>query len=235
MRHCWWFFAVALAISTPATADITATYGVSGGRLPNMVIRVNDRGDSRTTTGNQMAVLTVGGETYIVMADLNGLFAVRQGDVMTAFSDLVAGQSPELASSDETSGAHSPSYEIVEAGTETVGGREGTVLSVRREGQDPDIADRYVVSRDPRLAPIGAVLARQFSASTNAMRGVADVTGFWAYIADIFARGTVIRFGNLFRLESVDEGEIPSSEFALPETILTRDEFAARMGWPGSR
>ena len=200
--------------------------------MPDMVIRVNDRGDSRLISGNQMVVLTVNGDTYVIMGDLNGVFAVRQTDMMAAFTDLVATGFSDHAHDGTDADAPSQSYEIAETGTETVGGREGTVLAVHREGQESDIADRYVISRDPDLAPIGTALARQFSGSVEALQGITGVGDFSAHISDIFSRGTIIRMGNLFRLESVDMSPVPPSEFALPDAILSREDFVARMGWP---
>lgn len=199
--------------------------------MPDMVIRVNDRGDSRLISGNQMSVLTVSGETYIVMGDLNGVFAVRQTDLIAAFANMMAGFADQANGAADTD-APSPSYEISETGTETVGGRDGIVLAVRSGNDDAEREDRYVVSRDADLAPIGAALARQFTGSVEALQGFPGASDFGAHILDIFSRGTVIRLGNLFRLESVDTSPVSPSEFVLPDTVLTREEFIARMGWP---
>lgn len=227
-----WSMAVAVFIaSAPAVADITAIYRVSDGRMPDMVVRVNDRGESRLSSGNQMAILAVDGESYIIMSDLNGVFAVRQADMIAAFSGLIPRHANDSADTD----GQPETYEIVETGTENVGDREGVVLTVRREGQESDITDHYVVNRDTDLAPIGAALARQFSSSVEAMHGIPGAQDFGAYMSEIFSRGTVIRLGNLFRLESVDTSPVPPSEFTLPPTVLTRAEFIARMGWPDRR
>jgi hypothetical protein len=44
----------------------------------------------------------------------------------------------------------------------------------------------------------------------------------------IFAKGTVIRMSRVMSLESVDTKPVPDSDFALPATILTREQFASR-------
>lgn len=229
MRLGWPIVIATIFASTPAMADITATYRVSDGRMPDMIIRVTDDGDSRLTSGSQMAVLTVNGETYVIMSDLNGVFAVRQADMVAAFADLLPA---DFRNDVEQTEIPSPSYEIVESGTEMVGGREGTVLAVRQDAEEPEITERYVINRDSDLAPIGTALARQFAGSMEGFRGVQVLQNYGAHILDIFSRGTVIRLGNLFRLESIDTNPIPRSELALPDTVLTREEFVARMGWP---
>ena len=95
----------------------------------------------------------------------------------------------------------------------------------------------WVISSDPDLAPLGRVFARQFDASTNGMRTMlgstvgADVENFSEPIRALLARGAPLRMGHILRLERVDNGPIPSSEFQLPSTPLTRAQLEARLGW----
>lgn len=220
---------LALLVATPAAADITARYAVSQGRMPAFIVQVNDRGDSRISSGNQMAVLTLGGVTYILMADLAGTFAVRQEDMMAAFADMV----PVAARTAPASG----DYRIVETGRETVGGRSGVVLALRSgEEEEPVSGFDFVVNADADLAPVGRALARQFSASADGLGAMlGNVPAFAANSAAIMSRGTVIRVGRLLHLESIDTGPVPETQFALPGPLLTRAQFAARMGWSPPR
>lgn len=229
--------------ASPAAADVTARYVAGANAALAMTVEVNDRGDSRTSMGNQGAVLTVNGETYLLMADLAGTFAVRQEDVFALFAAQARAMTSDIAAG--PAAAAPPDRSVaVRQGSEVVGGRTGTIWAVRSPGEEsaarPGGRARpgegggidFVVSSDPDLAPVGRVLARQLGASVDGMnRMIGPGWGrFGAAMRSIFERGTVIRFGRLLRLESVATGPVPADRFALPETVFSREQYAARMG-----
>lgn len=235
---------IALAVAaaaTPAAADVTAHYvaGPVANGVPLMTIEVNDRGDTRVAMGNRSAVLTVDGVTYLVQADLGGVYVARQDDFLAvSIENARTMMGPDFhppAHPSRPASAEPEPLRVVQGGTETVGGRTGTVWQLRDAHARPGVAGfDFVVSTDPDLAPIGRLLADQNRASREGLRQLVgteaiDSTGFFSGIADIFSRGTVIRMGRIMRLDSVDTRPIPAADFVLPSPPLTREQLAARM------
>jgi hypothetical protein len=233
MRPVWLLGIVAILSASPAAADITARYASPINNAVTITVEVNDRGDSRVSMGNQMAFLTVGGVAYVLGSDLSGVYAVTEEDwiaVQTANMRAALpadfGKSPEL-----------PAYEVIEGGTETVADRTGKVWWLRVKGEPTPTAGArpsgfdFVVNGDPDLAPVGRALARQMGASSAMMGAITEVARDFVMGNDeIFAKGTVIRMSRVMRLDSVDTNPVPASAFALPATVLTREQFAARSG-----
>ena len=234
---------LALLAASPAPAQVTARY--TGAFGPGMTVQVDERGHSRISVGNQMAVIHRDGIDYVVMGDLNGIFAVRQEDMIEAFAQQARRLFPEGSPSPSGAAAgpgeerrSRPAHRTVPSappppppgdssprtnGIETVGGRTGTVWTLAPAGDNDSSAGDFVVSDDPALAPIGRVIARQYGASASALsRMVPETSGlagrsFSELYGPIFARGTIIRFGRLMRLESVDIGPIPGLGLRTPD------------------
>jgi hypothetical protein len=244
---------LALLTASPTPAQVTARYASAFG--PGMTVQVDERGRSRISMGNQMAVIHRDGIDYVVMGDLSGIFAVRQEDMIEALAQQARLFAPERSQTESAADTQQrgerqapqaapdpiplpPGFSAPRAnGMETVGGRTGTVWTLAPPGEDNSLAGDFVVSDDPALAPIGRVIARQYGASAGALSrmvpGTSGLEGrsFSDLYGPIFARGTIIRFGRQMRLESVDIGPVPASAFELPTEVLTRERFVARMGW----
>lgn len=225
--------------AAPAAADVTARYASSFGRGPAMTIQVNDRGDSRISTGNQMAVVTIGGESYLLEADLSGIYAVRVEDAMAAMREMFSAMSGEAGFPTPPPPSPDEALEPVEQGRETVAGRVGTVWSLRPHGATaapgPNGFD-FVISSDPDLAPVGRAFARQYGGMSEGMAamlgpGRGGPGSLFAASRAILERGTMIRMGRMFRLDAVETGPVPASAFALPAAPLTRAQYAERKGW----
>lgn len=235
--------AAALA-ATPAAADVTAHYVVGDGAnaAPAMSIEVNDRGDSRVSMGNRAAVITLDGVTYLVMADLGGVYVARQDDLLAVTIEnaraMMGRDFHPPAHPQPAATADTHPLSVVQAGAETVGGRTGTVFELRDANARPGVHGLdFVVSTDADLAPVGRLLASQNRASHDGLRqmigsDVTDSSGFFSGIAAIFERGTVIRMGRIMRLASVDREPLPAADFALPSPPLTREQLAARIRGP---
>ena len=230
---------LALLAASPAAADVTARY-VSGTNMPMaLTVQVNDRGDSRLAMGNQMAVLILDGVTYIVMADLSGTFAVRQEDMLAVMAEQFRAMSGEVPMPPPEPDAE-PRYQVIERGTEVVGGRSGTVLALRASGQEDQPGLDFVVSRDPDLAPVGRAIARQYAGQAEGMRAMMMPAlgtrgDYFTALQTIFERGAVIRMGRLMRLDAVDDRDLPDSLFTLPSAPLSREAFAARFSLAAPR
>lgn len=238
-----------LLLASPAAADITARYVSGFNASMTMVVEVNDRGDSRVSMGNQMAVLTLDGQAYVLTADLAGTYAVKHEDMIAVIAAQGRAMMAEMGHlPTEAAAPEAPRMTAVQQGTETVAGRAGTVWAVLRPGEAGARTDgalqaslEFVVNTDPDLAPVGRVLASQYGASLEGMDRMLGVPfgagdgGMSAAMRSIFERGTVIRFGRMFRLDSVDANPVPASQFVLPATVLTREQYAARSGFAPPR
>ena len=217
--------ALLAAVTVPADAALTAHYVNPQGLLA-MTVEVNDRGETRISQGNQFAVLTVGGVTYLLLSDLSGTFAIRQEDWLAVNLAAVKKAMPAGA---KDLGKDLPPYEIVRGGKEVVAGRTGTLWTVRRKGVADTAGFDFVICEDPDLAPIGAAFERQMASSAAGMAEVMGSAGdFGAKIDDAMKKGTVIRMSRILRLESVKGGVVPDADFVLPATVLTREQYAAR-------
>src|SRR3954452_13751493 len=95
-RH-WFLTLILLLAAAPATADVTARY-VNPGGLMTMTVEVNEKGDTRLSQGNQFAVLTLGGVSYLIASDLTGTYAVKQDDWFAVnLKKLHEAMSPSMA------------------------------------------------------------------------------------------------------------------------------------------
>ncbi|HEY0311986.1 MAG TPA: hypothetical protein VGC56_05770 [Allosphingosinicella sp.] len=238
----------AMLLGSPALADITAHYVMPGGigRLtidatgkkgtsvtedkvpatpprPAITVEINDLGDTRLSRGNEQALLTLGGVTYLIESDLAGTFAVREDDwAAVQFEPLGA-----IAKDNQQ--PHDPTrYVLVSKGSETVAGRTGTLWALRSTGKAGDTFDA-VLSADPDLAPVGRAIAAQFALSSRMMKlMLGSIPEFMAKTEEMLGKGAVIRLSRMLLLDGVSHDPIPASEFALPAVVLTKDQYAAR-------
>lgn len=218
--------ALLAALGARADAALTVRY-VNPQGLPAMIAEVNDRGDTRISQGNQYAVLTVGGVTYLLLSDLSGTFAIRQEDW---FAVNLAAVNKAMPAADKDAGKDLPPYEIVRGGNEVVAGRTGTLWTVRQKGAPDTAGFDLVICEDADLAPIGVAFERQMAASTAGMAEVmGSAGGLGTKMAEVMKKGAMIRMSRVLRLESVKAGPVPDADFVLPPTVLTREQYAARI------
>ena len=236
---------VLILIAAPAQADITARYamGPPGGGMPAMVVEVNDRGDARIMSGNQAAMLTLDNVPYLIQGDLHGIYVARWDDLAALLAARFQAMMPHPSPGTRPAALPPPppATEFFAQGNETIAGRTGTrwVLrpTERHAGRvQPEGGLDFVVSNDPELAPLGRVFLHSFETSMGGMRTMLGAEGgrvavFGRPMLEMFARGAVLRMGNMLRLESVDTHPIPASEFVLPSAPLSRAELEARLGW----
>jgi hypothetical protein len=233
-----WLLAAAILIgAAPAQADITARYSNPDG-LVALTAEADAKGDVRISYGNQYAVLRRDDTTYVLMGDLSGPFAVRQDDWMAVtfgkMRQFMQSHRAESGAGKPSSDFTGPPFVIVQGGRETVGGRNGTVWSLRLKDEPAAQAAKnafdFVVTDDPDLAPIGGLLAEQMIASTMGMQEMlGHKESMFQQMDSVFAKGTVIRFSRLLSLQSVDAKPVAPSEFELPATTLTREQYEARV------
>ena len=209
---------LALVLAAPAEADVTARFRQTDGRP--MVVEVNDFGESRMTVSNAVYV-TTGGVMYMILNDSQGIFVVRQQDFMALMAELLGVSGPNEAS---TGGDR---VTILQAGSETLAGRAGTVFRLGAP-QHPADSLELVISADPELAPLGPAMAAHIAPFFETMSGA--MPGVSAAVVELMARGTLIRLGDLWRLDSVEIAPVAPSAFALPSPPIDRAALAARLG-----
>lgn len=219
MRWHWIAAFGALLLAAPAQADITARFAQTS--RPPMVVEVRDNGDSRITV-NDGFYLRRDGAAYMILSDTRGTFAARQEDFVALIRELM-GAAPELQPPGDSQ------VSLGRQGEETVGGRRGTRFRLKFVGSaNPEETLDVVISDDPELAPVGRAMEAQLAPLLSA--SMTGTPGLFQGLADLMARGTVIRFGFLWELESVATGPVDAAAFELPGPVLSGEALRERLG-----
>ena len=217
VRRVRWIAAlVAMLVAAPAQADITARFAQRGDR--QIIVEVRDNGDSRITVNDGVYVST-GGATHMILTDARGTFVARQADFVALMDELMRIMPLQQ-------GAAGDSFAIEERGTETIAGRNGRVLRIGARASRTDAMD-VVVSEDSELAPVGRAMATLLApilvVATQATPGLSDA------MTGLLQRGTVLRFGNVFTLASVDTSPVSPRGFILPSAPVSREALRERI------
>lgn len=229
--------ALSLAASaSPALADTTAVYTAGHDDFAmTMTVEIADNGDVRSQMsgpilekmpkGVAIYSITRGGEDFMINETPEGVSVFRMSDAMMVMAE-------HWAKADQRSGATGENtealdMELVARGEQTVNGRSGTAYYLRSEGKTAEPV--LVISRDPALAQLGRVMARQFGRSTGGMQ----VMGFPVKSSDSMLKalneGAPLMFGRMAKLQSVRHDPVPESRFVLPAQPRTLDEVRALM------
>jgi len=205
-----------LRAASPAAADTVARFSQLDGQPP-IVIELADNGDSRMTV-TDAAYVTRDGTTYLVLSDSGGRFSVTLPDYLALLA--------ELSRAAPSAGGRMPDrVEITQAGTETVAGHSGTVHRLIGPGDAAPF--EIVVSDDAVLRPVSLILTNLIATFIAQVEGQNPALA--ARIAEVLRLGAVIRFGPIYRLESVAATPVPRSAFDVPEPPLSRDAFRERI------
>ena len=204
-------------LPAPALADTTARYALG---KDVVTVEVDDGGDWRVDVPGQFTLIRREGVDYI---------ALKQGAEMMVFKldELVAAVKPELrASGDAGSDPFTNGKFTLTRGADvTVGGYKGINWSFGPEVSQPKgHRAEIVTSKDPALAPVGAVFValyrrlgelggRQFGPDSN----------FLTLAGELIASGTPIRVASLAELRSVDKAAIDPKRFELPGPLIGAD------------
>lgn len=211
-----------LFIAAPAMADVTAEYraGANAGINAGMIVRLADNGDLLIEHGPEATYLTTGGETYILLADARGRFVTRRETFFAVMRRLI-GALPETA--------QPARYSILDDGEEEIAGFAGQRFSVGTEGSRQDRMD-IVVSTAPELATLGRAVAGHIEPWFGIAPGTTPELR--RTLAEVLARGALLRFGPLFTLATIDRAPIPAERFRLPGPALDEAALIARLELP---
>jgi hypothetical protein len=164
--------------------------------------------------------LRKGDREYVVLHDAAGNFSATVEDALAVFGEDQAPAAPRVQ----------PEYALSAGGSETIAGVKGTLWKGHPR-EVPSLASfEGVVSSDPALGSLGRALAMQTRFAV--LRNSAALGGpgnFEKAMLDLFAKGAVLRFNQVLKLERIDKAPLPPTMFALPEPLLGRDALRARL------
>ncbi len=202
--------------ASPLMADGTAVFATGNADVPRMTFYWLDRDHTRLEADGQPAhVLAINGKAYgvvemngrAVAMDLESLSGVlgASGGLHRLGPDAIV---PTQITALETTGQ-----------TEMVAGIEGEIYQVSWEDSRGEARmDEAVLSRDPRLLEMQQALIQGM---TQAMTRGTGVSGQEAASHELDRRGlAVLRFADDFRLESINDRDLPEATFALPRSPI---------------
>jgi hypothetical protein len=209
---------LALCVSAPAAADLTATYKARPGSW--LTVKVASNGDEAQSDGDKrpdpdrrgLFLIKRAGHDFYVSAGPSGPTVVRAEDMLTVIG--------EHAARGDLGSGKAPAIELVEKGTATVNGRTGTAWFTRLADGRLSPTPFAVVSHDPALAPLGRAMAHQLEIGALMTGGTVQTASFTA-MQDSLKTGVALLLDGS-ELEAVSASPIPASDFELPaepETI----------------
>jgi hypothetical protein len=212
----------AALLPAPALADVTARYSAGGSTL---TVEVAANGDSRFEMAGKTQVVLFhrdGADYLAIHTEAEGNRVARLGDALTA----LIGPEPL---------GHSMHFVSNRLGADSVLGYSGTVFSF---GPDDEPPLEFLMSPDPRLAPVGNVfrnLLEQFFAVEGGK--LFDP----ALVRPIFASGTPVRIGSpkdasgpalLIELQSVSMDPIDPHRLELPGPVIPAEQVGPILSRP---
>jgi hypothetical protein len=215
-----------LLFASPAHADMTAIYK-SPSKTFDMTMTVEIADDGRVryqmSVGNTYG-LVIDDIDYFVQVDPQGPIVQRVSDLMTVQKEAIAGFLDKVPQPPKNEGP-----ELIEVGKVTIHGREGRAYIYTSQRGSKGAAPVAVISDDPNLAPLGRVMANQFSKSMTMMGGMVGHAPSMATEMDkILHTGTAISFSGM-ELTTVNDAKIDPKRFDLPAEPLTLDQIRQRM------
>lgn len=202
-------------LPAPALADVTARYAVGAAEL---TIEAADGGDWRVEVPGEFTLIRRDKVDYVVMVMGKETMVFKLGDLLNTLKPKVSGK-PGKAGPDAFTRAK---FTLVRGADVVVAGYKGTNWSFGPEERRPGGHRAEVVtSKDPALAPVGAIfleIGRQASALGEGQFG--PDSNFLALANALFASGAPLRVEKVMELRSVDGAAIDPKRFVLPGPVL---------------
>nr|WP_166178223.1 hypothetical protein [Altererythrobacter segetis] len=224
-------FGLALsAFAFPAAADVAGRYETKDKNAfftMEMTIETNDAGDVRMQMAGQANYfLLKSGVVYTVGRGEAGPVVERVADMLAVQADTLRriGLSDRLADA----AGKAPQTEFAKIGPESVGPWKGTAFGFKSDTGKPGPYAAFVMSDDPRIAPLGKGIAAMNADMMGAMGNM--FPGFGQFGQDFLrflATGTPIRMINV-ELTDVSCDRIDPERFALPAAPLALEQLKAQ-------
>jgi len=217
---------LAIGITSPAVADLTAKYAKPGTAFV-MTVEIAANGDLRGDVGQPgQSFVTRGGHGFFLRATPTGTVVMRVEDIGTVMAEQMAKLDPQF----RTRMRNAPVLKLAAKGELTINGRTGTAYYMQGADGTLSQAPWAVISKDPALAELGTAMVRQFEMSIAAMSGTMGPEPFADMLA-VLKTGTPILFVGA-ELQSVDPSPIPAARFELPAQSETLDGVRKLMAPP---
>ncbi|MFQ3594508.1 MAG: hypothetical protein SNJ63_00140 [Sphingomonadaceae bacterium] len=226
---------VALVLALPALAadGFQAIYAGQDGQ-PDIHIEVAANGDFRVgpVSGEQYGI-GIGEDFFMVAREGRGRTRVfRVQEMAAAMEQVMPPQFKALfaeAAKDMTPGELP---KMTRTGSRTIAGFEGEVWRISF-GSPPE-AREVVLSKDPRLRPIGLAMGKFIESNMLMMAPLVGEAagGMMKEARQLFALGTPIGGDGGFLLKSAGPAQVPPERLALPARPMTRDELLKNLGRP---
>lgn len=214
-----------VALATPALADMTAIYRVSGSTKAseNVLMKLETaangdiHGDMLIGADGTTFVMRAG-ETYLIQPGRKGA-VVRVDDLTKVVAEHAEWIDPLVRATAEKL----KSGKLVERGIVKVNGRTGTAYFWQYGDGQFSADPRLVISDDPALAPLTRAVSIQFGIETL-MMGEMKESGAFKSMADLLNRGAPLKYGPA-ELQSVSNDPIPPERFGLPSQPISIDKL----------
>ncbi|HSG33663.1 MAG TPA: hypothetical protein VLA37_03950 [Sphingomonadaceae bacterium] len=219
--------------ATPAWADVAGRYETIDENSffkMEMTVEADSAGNVRVQMARQASCyLLLDGELYVIGRDTSGIIVTRLEDAVAAVTEAAQQMGFDDSFLQDEPEPSVPTF--VAMGEETVGDRKGTAYGMAgADGSEPLRAD-FVISNDPRLAPLGKALAdlqKSMKPSTSAFGRVSIALGRMTdEMVAVLEQGAPIKMTQLeltdFSLDAIDP-----ERFRLPAEPLTLEQLRAQ-------
>ena len=219
-----------VAIAAQASADITANY-VGPNAALSMKVEIASNGDVRGATSNPNSYfITRDGHGYIVQASFNGPAVMRVEDMATVMAEQMKKMMPKTPADADK---NMPVFVLTKGGAVTIRGRQGIAYYMSSKiSRSPTERPFFVISTDPKLAPLGLAMQRQFDMSVSMMGHMFGKTNPFKPMQDVLKTGTPLVFTGM-ELDTINNDPIPAARFVLPAEPLALEGVRKNMGASG--
>lgn len=216
-------------VPTPALADVAGRYRtIDRDALVamDMTIEADDAGNVRVQMGGMSAYYVFReGNLFIVQRGSTGLVVARASDMMTVANEAMQRMGASRLS--ERAGGDLGDFDLAPMGEEVVNGRTGMAYGIRPKPGEKPVYASFVISSDPRLAPLGRALAQANEGMVQDMGSLGTMlTRVNGEIQQVMARGAPLRILGI-ALTDVSYEKIPQERFALPVEPVTIQQMRA--------
>lgn len=220
--------AILILLPLPALADVTARYSLGKDVL---LVEADDGGNARIGIDGKFSIIRRDGSDYVAMTNAAGETRVAELSELIILFDAAVAEGPKKGSV----ALEGMKFLLVAKGDASVGTRAGTAWSFGPEKENDGRTGKMlevVMSDDPALAPVGAVLRRMVETFEPLFGMIAsESSGFYAKALDLASKGTPLRI-DVVELQAVDTADIDVKRFELPAPVISAVEFMASMEPP---
>lgn len=217
-----YLLAGALFISSAAAeADVTGRYAEKGGS--EIIVQVNEQGLARIGGGDEPGYTLFTAEDAFIVSILNGSpMVIRWSDMMTVMDERARQILGELATSPENE-EHAATEAIQlfrESGRAEIGGWSGIRYTPVADPESEN--SEFIVSQDPRLAPLGLAWSRFFMRNPTFGRMITGKPGpLSRQLAEMTKDRGPLQLGAIV-LKDVSFEDLPPAAFDLPTEPLSQ-------------